>query len=254
MPGTARIAALLLMFGVSTGHAAMRPLADASPAAIQQQVKPGDEVRVVVRGGRSYDLKVTRVESETLTGAADSGKHYRIRYSAIERIEVEDVVTVTDETAAPPELPEGAAKTWLGLSTGFAIGGVDLPCTGAAVSSCSETGMFSTYGLSLTFAGEMALRLRAVRANEHDEHKPVETAVLVGPRLSKSLYFLLGVGSIHNPDDEYAGDSTTGLAWEFLIADPTPSGVSFEASLHGNHLGDAQYGGLSIGVRFGKMR
>jgi hypothetical protein len=246
MLGAGRIAATLLLLAVSTGHAAGQPLENVSPAAIQQRVQPGDEVRIVVRDGRSYELEVTRVEEESLTGTAESGKNYKIRYSAIERIEIALVAEV--EAPAPSDRRGGA---WLGLSAGVMAGGVKVPCS---PSRCSETGFFSTYGVSLTVAGDTALRLRAVRANEDTEHKPFELAVLAGPRVTRSMYFLLGFGSIRNPDDEYLGDTANGLAWEFLIAESTPRNVSVEFSFHGNHFGDAQYGGLSIGARFGNLR
>lgn len=249
MTFTLKGAALALALALSTpAWPAMQALPDTSPAAIRQQVQPGDRVRIAVRDGRSFELRVTRVEAESLTGTADTGKSYRIRYGAIERLERDSGVV---EVMPAPR--DSTQKTWLGLNVGLLAGSVDIPCgAGSSSGDCDEAGVFASYGLNFTVAGEVALRLRAVRAEENTARKPTEIAALVGPQINEGVYVLLGFGKIRNPDDEYDGDSN-GLAWELLFAPPSSSGVSFEASVHGNHFGDAEYGGLSIGFRFGKL-
>ena len=146
-------------------------------------------------------------------------------------------------------------RSWLGLNTGLVSGSVDLPCPGGASGDCGEDGVFQTYGINFTVAGKMALRLRAMRAEEeHTDHKPYEIAVLAGPRLGHSHWYgLIGPGRIVHPDDEYPG-SVTGLAWELVRARPTQSGVGFELSFYGNSFGDAGFMGVAVGVRFGKLR
>lgn len=71
-----------------TACSTLRPIEDFSPSRIQQQVEPGDEVRIVVVAGASYELTVERVEAESLTGRSASGKRYRIQFEAIRHIEV----------------------------------------------------------------------------------------------------------------------------------------------------------------------
>jgi hypothetical protein len=237
--------ALLLALCTSTAWPAMRPVEDRSPAAIQAQLKPGDRVRIEVRDGRSFELRVVRVEAESLTGAADSGKQFRVRYSAIERLE-------RDDGAIAPAMPASGPKVWLGLNAGLLIGSVDLRCGPGTSGDCDEAGMFGSYGLNFTVAGDLALRVRGVRADESTADKPEEIAVMVGPQFNEGVYFVFGAGRIRNPDDDYSGDAS-GLAWELLIAPPTRSGLSFEASVQGNHFGDAQYAGISVGIRFGKL-
>lgn len=245
------VIALLLALTTSTAWPAMRPVEDRSPAGIQAQLRPGDRIRVEVRDGRSFELRVIRVEAESLTGAADSGKNLRIRYSAIERLERDDGAAAPTATSARPA-PASGQKAWLGLTAGLLVGSVDIPCGSGSSGDCDEGGMFGSYGLNLTLAGDLALRLRAVRADENTEDKPEEIAAMAGPQVNEGVYVLVGVGRIRNPDNDYDGD-TSGLAWELLFAPPSASGLSFEASVHGNHFGDAQYAGISIGIRFGKL-
>lgn len=248
MPLRSSVIALLLALFTSTAWPAMRPVEDLSPAGIQAQLKPGDRVRVAVRDGRSFELRVTRVEAESLTGAADSGKQFRVRYSAIERLE-------RDDGAAAPARPAARAsgqKVWLGFNAGLLVGSVEIPCGNGSSGDCDEGGLFGSYGLNFTVAGDMALRLRGVRADENTEKEPEEIAAMVGPQITEGVYVLVGLGRIRNPDNDYSGD-TSGLAWELLFAPPTRSGLSFEGSLQGNHFGDAQYVGVSVGIRFGKL-
>ena len=72
-----------------TGCTTLRTLEDATPVRIQDAVEVGDRVRVDASNGKAYYLEVTKVEADSLTGKADNGKHYRIRYSAITEIRVE---------------------------------------------------------------------------------------------------------------------------------------------------------------------
>ncbi len=245
-------ATLLILSHGARAQAADPAPAQAAPDDISQRVHPGDEVRIVTHAGHTLNLRVTKVEQDSLTGSADTGKHYRVQYSAIREFEV----TVGAPPAGPAttEQPPATHSAWLGVNAGLAIGWIDLRCPGAA---CNESGLLGTYGLNLTYAGALGVRLRGVRGNEPDRagdnpKEPFEAAVLVGPRLGASgSYLLIGLGTIRNPDDEYPRDHATGLAWEFLIADRKLSGVGFEASILGNHLGDAQYLGISLGMRFG---
>lgn len=86
----ARISVLLLGLALA-GCTSMRPVGEISPTGIAQAVAPGDQVRIVLRDGRQFDLDVDRVDGESLTGTADSGRRFRIRYSAVRTIQVEDV-------------------------------------------------------------------------------------------------------------------------------------------------------------------
>jgi hypothetical protein len=73
-----------------TGCSTMRLLDERSPASIQQNVAPGDRVRVAASNGKVYELTVTAMEADSLTGKADNGKRYKIRYAAINAIEVQE--------------------------------------------------------------------------------------------------------------------------------------------------------------------
>lgn len=251
----ARITAVLIALATGAVQAAALTLESASPEALRQQLKSGDDVTITTNGGRTLELRITRVEGESLSGTEISGKRYRVQYSAIRRIEVETVARKSGVVELPDTEP-GSSSAWFGLSAGLMAGGVDLPCgpNHDPGDDCSEGGMFTTSAISFTVTGDLAVRLRGVRANEETERRPYETAVLVGKRMTPGSYLLVGFGSIHNADDEYTGGNTSGLAWEFLIADPVLKGLGFEASIHGNHFGDAEYAGLSLGLRFGGGR
>lgn len=147
------------------------------------------------------------------------------------------------------------ARTWLGLNLGIVSGSVDLPCPTPGGGDCDEGGVFPALGANLTVAGKGALRLRAIRAEEDNtDHKPYELAALVGMRMGRSHWYgLVGVGRIVHPDDDYRGN-VTGLAWEFVRARPTSEGVGFEFSFYGNSLGDANFAGVAVGMRLGRLR
>ncbi len=71
-----------------TGCTSMQAIKDPSPDRIRGQVEVGDDVRVVATNGKTYDLEVTGVDEDSLSGKAESGKRYRIPYSVIASIEV----------------------------------------------------------------------------------------------------------------------------------------------------------------------
>ena len=83
----ARAIALVVAVALA-GCTSMRTIPDVSPPGIQQEVQPGDEIHVVLLDGRTFDLEVTRVDAETLTGVAESGKTFRIRHDAVRWLEV----------------------------------------------------------------------------------------------------------------------------------------------------------------------
>ena len=89
-----RAVTVLLTLLAFTGCTTMRLLDERSPASIQQNVERGDRVRVAVSNGKVYDLEVTEVEADSLTGRADNGKRYKIRYSGIQALEVREVSVV----------------------------------------------------------------------------------------------------------------------------------------------------------------
>lgn len=247
--GSARIAlaAALLAFA---GGAAAQALEDLSPAAIRQQVRPGDSVRVTVRDGRAFELTVVKVEADTLTGTTAENRRFRIRYSALASLEVRERAAAG--VAALPRARE-TPRAWFGLNFGLVSGDVDIPCATPGDRDCSEGGVFTSFGANLTIAGPVAARLRAVHANEDTEQKPVETAILVGPRLGQDFYALIGASTVHNPDDDLRGNAD-GVAWELLYAPGSLSDAGVEVSLHGAAGSDLRYGGISIGFRFGKLR
>ena len=153
----------------------------------------------------------------------------------------------------PAKIP---VRSWLGLNFGIVSGNVEVPCSGVGPpDGCSEGGVFPTLGLNFTVTGKHALRLRAVRAEEENtRHKPYELAALVGTRIGRSHWYgLVGAGRINHPDDENEA-STTGLAWEFVRARPTADEVGFEFAVQGNSLGEADFWGVALGLRFGKLR
>ena len=90
MTGVARIAVIWLTLLSFTACTSLRPIEDFSPSRIRAQVEVGDDVHIVTRKGATYDLTVTRVESDALVGRAESGKLWKVHYEAIEYIEVEE--------------------------------------------------------------------------------------------------------------------------------------------------------------------
>jgi hypothetical protein len=70
------------------GCTSLRSLPSLSPASIRAQVQPGDDVRIVLHDNQRYELTVTKLEEESLTGRAASGKHYRVRYDAMQYLDV----------------------------------------------------------------------------------------------------------------------------------------------------------------------
>jgi hypothetical protein len=151
----------------------------------------------------------------------------------------------------PAKLP---TRSWFGLNVGIVSGSVDVPCGGVGT-GCSEGGVLPTLGANFTVTGRHALRLRVVRAEEDNtRHKPYELAALVGTRLGKSHWYgLVGAGRMNHPDDEHEA-SVTGLAWEFVRARPTADDVGFEFAVQGNTGGEADFWGVAVGARFGKLR
>lgn len=77
--------ALLSLIGCST----VQTIQTVQPEAIGTQVEPGDRAIIVARSGVTYDLRVQEVAADSLTGKAESGKRYRVMYSAIGSIRVE---------------------------------------------------------------------------------------------------------------------------------------------------------------------
>jgi hypothetical protein len=243
------------LLGFAPGAAA-QVLEDLSPAAIQRAVAPGDVVQAKVKDGRTFDLRIDKVEAESLTGTTLEQRRFRIRYSALAALEVRSKATAGagagGGVVALPPVPKAQRSgmlAWFGLNIGLVSGDIDIPCA----SRCSEGGVFTSFGANLTFAGPVALRLRAVHANEDTSHPPLETAALVGPRFGQDFYLLVGASTVHNPDDDYPGNAD-GIAWELLYAPRSLSDTGLEITLHGANGDDLSYSGISIGFRFGKVR
>ena len=74
-----------------TACSTMRAIEDFSPSRIQEQVAVGDEVRIAATNGKVYELTVTQVEAESLTGRTTGGKVFKVQYTAIQYIEVEKI-------------------------------------------------------------------------------------------------------------------------------------------------------------------
>lgn len=85
-----KAAVVALVLPAFVACSSLRPLEDFSPSRILAQVEPGDEVHIVVLKGAIYDLTVVRVDADSLTGRASSGKRYKIMFEAIQYIEVEE--------------------------------------------------------------------------------------------------------------------------------------------------------------------
>jgi hypothetical protein len=151
----------------------------------------------------------------------------------------------------PAKVP---VRRWIGVNVGLVSGSVDVPCGGGG-GDCSEGGVFPALGVNFTATGRHAFRLRVVRAEEDNtRHKPYELAALVGTRLGRSHWYgLVGAGRINHPDDEHE-ERVTGVAWEFVRARPTADDVGLEFAVLGNTGGEADYWGVAIGARFGKLR
>ena len=148
------------------------------------------------------------------------------------------------------------ARSWVGVNAGIVTGDVNVPCGSVEVGDgCSEGGMFTSLGGNLTFAGQAALRLRAIRANEDTDHMPYETAALLGLRLGKrsNWYGFVGPGRIMHADDDFQGIAH-GMAWELVRAAPEQDGMGFEFSLYGNTGPDVDFTGIALGLRFGNLR
>jgi hypothetical protein len=71
----------------------------------------------VLQDGRKFDLEVTRVDADTLTGVSDSGKAFRIRYDAVRWLEVAE----TDGGGIIGGIIGGIGAVYLAALTVFAI-------------------------------------------------------------------------------------------------------------------------------------
>jgi len=66
-------AGLIVLVGLSTACTTMRPVtADVTGDSVRREVKPGDTVRVVTKGGLTHSLQVTAVGATSLSGTAVS--------------------------------------------------------------------------------------------------------------------------------------------------------------------------------------
>jgi hypothetical protein len=113
----ARTAVVLISICALVGCTSMRTIPDVSPTGIQQEVQPGDEIHVVLQDGRKFDLEVTRVDADTLTGVSDSGKTFRIRYDAVRWLEVAE----TDGGGIVGGIIGGVGAVYLAALTLFAV-------------------------------------------------------------------------------------------------------------------------------------
>lgn len=84
-----KILVILATLLAHTGCTTMRALEDPTPQRIAQQVETGDRVLIQHSNGKTYDLEVTRVEPDALTGTTPGGKRYRILSAGIRTLEVE---------------------------------------------------------------------------------------------------------------------------------------------------------------------
>lgn len=82
------VAALTLL--AFTGCAVVQPVEDLTPASIQRQVRPGDVVHVAVADGRTFELRLDKVEAAALTGTTVDGRRFRIAYASITRLQLRD--------------------------------------------------------------------------------------------------------------------------------------------------------------------
>lgn len=250
-----RVAALVMGLLGWVPVVAAQVLEDLSPAAIQRQLAPGDLVQATVSDGRTFALRIVKVEDASFTGTTPENRRFRIRYSALTALERRDkadggVVALPAARTAPPS----AVLGWFGINAGILSGDIDVPCAAPGDTGCSEGGGFTSFGLNVTVAGPLAGRLRAVHGNEDTEHsRPIEVAALIGPRLGEDFYLLVGMSSVNNPDDDYAG-SANGVAWEVVFAPTSLGQAGVEIALHGAVGDDLRYAGLSFGVRFGRLR
>jgi hypothetical protein len=73
-----------------TACTTMRAVEDVTPQGLRDRVEAGDEVRIVTAKGAVYELEVTKVEDDALTGRAGNGKLYKVRYAAIQALEVRE--------------------------------------------------------------------------------------------------------------------------------------------------------------------
>ena len=85
-----KAAVVALVLPAFVACSSLQPLEDFSPSRIVAKVEPGDEVHIVTLTGSIYDLTVTRVDADSLSGRASSGKRFKIMFEAIQYIEVEE--------------------------------------------------------------------------------------------------------------------------------------------------------------------
>ena len=114
------VAVTLLSFTACT---TMQPMRDFTPSRIRHQVEPGQHVSIVAENGNTYDLVVTAVDDDSLTGTAPSGKAYRIHYEAIESIDVERTSGWQVGTGFGAVLTVGLIAFLLALIKGWDPGG-----------------------------------------------------------------------------------------------------------------------------------
>ena len=88
-----RTATIVLTLFSFTACTTMRTIQDPSPTGIQQEVEPGDEVRIALMDGRKFNVEVEKVGSDSLTGVTPKGKRYKFDYASIRWLEVEETDT-----------------------------------------------------------------------------------------------------------------------------------------------------------------
>jgi len=151
-------------------------------------------------------------------------------------------------------------RMWMYIGTGIGYANVETECSGSGLGAeCSEEGLVNTYAGNFTLAGPRGgmLRVRGLRDTDkgNDERTPYEVAALAGTRFgSSSWYGLAGYGRIYNPDDDFAGSHSGGIAWEIGFAPETDGPVGLEFGFQGHNGRHVDYVAFNIGMRFGRLR
>jgi hypothetical protein len=84
-----RKAVVAVMLVSLVGCTTTQTLRDVTPETVVHQVEPGDRAIIVAKNGKTYDLLVLEVGTDSLVGKTEPGKLYRVKYTAIESIRIE---------------------------------------------------------------------------------------------------------------------------------------------------------------------
>ncbi|SFF61179.1 hypothetical protein SAMN04488120_11245 [Fontimonas thermophila] len=103
--------------GCTTMRAVEAPASALSASAkTSDQVKVGDRVELYTRAGHFYALKVVSMDESSLVGRDENGKHWRVPFDQIERMQVQRI----DALKTAGAVGAGLVVLWAAAIAAFA--------------------------------------------------------------------------------------------------------------------------------------